>query len=297
MFSKSSLLAITANLEWLHTRLDEIEKRLSQSANPTTAVFVGNGRLLVRCRHLNLIYLVEAEDVMISPRFAMNGEYEPEVTEFFLRNVKPGNVCIDVGANFGYYTCMMARLANPGRVLSFEADPQTFEFTRDNKYINWLESTIDCNNQAVSENPGTLTLYRRLKRSGNTSIGRMERHELDQLGESESPAFTVEATTVDEQAARLEKPIDFMKIDVEGAELLVLRGARKTLAANRQIRVVMEWSPGQLERAGFSPADLLDEIASHGLKMRAIRFGAEPQAATRADVMGLRYGNLLLSYD
>ena len=61
------------------------------------------------------------------PRFVVEGEYEPETTAFIRQTVKRDHICVDVGANFGYFACMMGHLAWDGRVIAYEADPKIYE--------------------------------------------------------------------------------------------------------------------------------------------------------------------------
>jgi len=213
-----------------------------------------------------------------------------------MERIKSRQVCFDVGSNFGYYACLMAALVGAdGRVVAFEADPFSFAFTRDNAFINWYEGRIWAHNKAISEKQGELTLYRRLVRSGNTSIGQMTRAELEWLGEEEAPAFKVEATTIDANIDLVGGRIDFVKIDVEGAELLVLRGMRNSVKRCPDITVVMEWSPWQLERAGFNASDLLDEIDMQGLRM-AFLDGAGLRPIGRDQLLATTYGTVVLTH-
>ena len=64
--------------------------------------------------------------------------------------------------------------------------------------------------------------------------------------------------------------VDYVKIDVEGAEPLVVRGARAIIANNPQVQIVMEWSPGQIQQAGFDLAEFTSELAAQGLKAAVI---------------------------
>src|SRR6185295_12412583 len=94
-------------------------------------------------------------------------------------------------------------------------------------------------------------LHRRVGRSGNTSLAKVCDAELAKIGEPPSEAFEIGALPVDALLPEFRGRLDHMKIDVEGAEPLVLRGAAETLAANPQLRIVMEWAPSQIQGAGF----------------------------------------------
>jgi FkbM family methyltransferase len=222
----------------------------------------------------------------------MDGMYESDVTNFLIKNIRPESICVDVGANFGYYTCMMARLAAKGRTLGIEAAPLTFELARDNIFINWLERVASVLNVAASNEQGSLTLYRRQTRSGNTSIARLSDDYLESLGEEVLPPITVEAKPLDKICSG---PIDFMKIDVEGSEPLVFRGAKGVFAKSQNIQIVMEWSPGQIAAAGFDVAAFTEELSALGLVAGLLDDDGNATMISWADVRSKAYANLLLT--
>lgn len=255
------------------------------------AVNLGD-RLLVGCRHLGLVFIVDPDDRLIGPRFIVDGEYEPETTAFVRRTVTETSVCIDVGANFGYYTCLFGHLAWRGHTLSYEADPQVHTLLRDNVNINWCERTTEPINAAVSDTEGKLTLYRRLSRSGNTSIIQSTSEELEAWAEADSEEFVVDCIALDSLTDRLPQ-VDLVKIDVEGAETLVVRGMGELVRRHRPT-VLMEWSPWQTERAGFSVPELVRSLAKLDLTPHVLRADGELDRITHEDLVELSYQNVVL---
>jgi FkbM family methyltransferase len=276
-------------LKALDARLSRIEQRLAGG----NAVHMGNGRVLTKAKFLELIYLVESSDRLIVPKFVMDGVYEADVTSYFLRNIKPTSHCVDVGANFGYYTCLMARLAPQGHTSGIEADPTTFELLRDNVAINWLEKAATVLNLAASDHEGEMTLYRRDRRSGNTSIINLSVESLADQGERPATAFTVRSITLDELFSR---PIDFLKVDIEGAEPLLFRGARAAIANSPDLRIVMEWSPSQLVAAGFDPASFTEELEAMALAPAALQPHGDHRPLAWHEVRGMGFVNLLIMH-
>lgn len=277
-----------AMLTALETRLSRIENFLVG----TRAVFVGNDRVLTKANFLNLLYLVDSTDRLIVPRFIMDGVFEAEVTSYFLRTIKADARCVDIGANFGYYTCLMSRLASQGTTLGIEADPETFELLRDNVAINWLEKRARVMNLAISDNDEPITLYRRDRRSGNTSIINLGAEAAAAHGEKPAEPFSIQTSSLD---ALVAEPINFLKIDIEGAEPLAFRGAKGAIHRSPDIRVVMEWSPAQIKAAGFSPSDLVDELTSIGLHPHSLAADGRPTAILWSEVLALDLANLLLA--
>jgi FkbM family methyltransferase len=256
---------IVAELRSINSRLD----MLDYHSHGARAVYVGNSRVLMKAvvGGAQIAFLLEGDDRLLSPWFIVSGRYETELTDFFLLHLNPDSHCIDVGANFGYYTCLMARFCPSGRVFAIEADEHVAALVRDNIAINGFNTGIaEALHAAASDSAKPLTLYRRITRSGNTSLLRMPDDVLSQLGEPVSEPFDVAGMCIDELLPRLEGRVDFIKIDVEGSEPLALRGARETIKRNPHLTIVMEWSPGQIQAAGFDVPAFLSELDEMSLQ-------------------------------
>ena len=232
-----------------------------------------------------IAFLLEADDRLLTPWFIVSGRYETELTDFFLGNLKPDSHCIDVGANFGYYTCLMSRFCPSGKVIAIEADAHVCALVRDNIAINGFTHIAEAIHAAASDTLNRLTFHRRLTRSANTSLVKMPAHFVADLGEPPSEPFEVDGLRIDDLLPRLDGRVDFIKIDVEGAEPLALRGARETIKRNQQLIIVMEWSPGQIRGAGFDPNAFLAELEGMGLRS----FDTAGKALSRDDLLSAPY--------
>ncbi len=270
--------------------LAQLERKLDALwASKATAI---GDRVLVGCRHLDLAYYFPADDRLLLPQFVVTGEYERTTTAYLLSHLSPDSVCLDVGANVGYYTCLMSRLCWQGRVIAFEADPEVFDLLRDNVGINWCEKVAEPRNLAVADTSGSLTLFRRIGRSGNTSIAQVPTSEREQYGEPESVPFEIACVTVDEVAADLDR-LDVVKVDVEGAEALVLDGMRETVERLNPL-IIMEWSPDQAVTAGGSAKGLAEIVAGLGLQAHVFELDGTLRAITPAQLETLTYQNVAL---
>lgn len=277
--------------EAIGTRLDRIEAQTLRFR----AVYLGRGRVLLRFRHLPLVFLADANDRLIVPHLIQEGEYETEVTAWLLANVRTTDICLDVGANLGYHSCIMAYKASEGRVIAVEPDPDTFGLLVENVNINWLEARVQAEPIALSEIPGQIRLHRLCNRSANTSIGVLSEAEAVAAGMKVGESFVAPCSTLDELMTERGGRLDLIKLDVEGAEALVLRGARRTIEENPTLRILMEWSPEQVARAGGSADALLDEIRAQGLEIHRLRLdGTEEDAVDRSSMLNTRYWNLVL---
>ena len=166
------------------------------------------------------------------------GRHEQHIADVLLAAVKPGDTCMDVGANIGYFTAIMARLAGKsGKVFSFEPVPETFVVLKRNSEIAAAEgASVTAINAAVTE------------RSGPIRIVRREHSTYHQVEPSPGPtgAEMIPGVCLDEELARMgiDGSISFLKIDVEGHELPVLRGLQRSVRERRIARLVVEVTPG-----------------------------------------------------
>lgn len=150
----------------------------------------------------------------------IHGDYEGEVSRVARHYVRPGDFCIDVGANTGPVTLLLAKLVGRGgRVLSFEPGPPYVERLKRNLELNpELKEVVIPVNEGLSDTEGTMMWAADPEHPYNAGL----------LNVTEGT--TVKVGTLDEAVARHGwQRLDFVKIDVEGMELEVLKGARRTL--------------------------------------------------------------------
>lgn len=160
-------------------------------------------------------------------------------------------VVLDVGANVGFFTWRVQRLRPRARVLAFE--PQSDNFRRLERLLELGGRRAEAIRAAVGASAGSATLY--LRNSVTHSLDRDWHQDLDSGAGSEQ----VPVTTLDAECDRRGIPtVDLLKIDTEGAELEVLRGARDTLSRARA--VVLEYHSDTL---GDACQELLEAQGFH----------------------------------
>lgn len=151
----------------------------------------------------------------------LGGTYEPEQTALFVQRVKAGATVLDVGAHTGYYSLLAARLAGPsGSVWSFEPDPVNFRFLKRHIALNRLDH-VHPTQSAVSDSPGTA----HFERGSGTGTGRL----------GTAGPLRVDTVSLDDFCGARDLRVSAIKIDVEGAEELVLKGAMATLTRDRPV--------------------------------------------------------------
>jgi len=215
-------------------------------------------------------------DAVDSLRLSVTGSYEPEVTALLQRELRPGDLFIDVGAHVGFFTVLMAeRVAPGGLVLAFEPDPSNAELLRTNVARNAC-TNVQIHQAAVSDRDGEALLYR--------SPTNPSDHRLDPRASELREAVPARCVRLETAVHGLPHP-RLVKIDVQGHEPRVLDGMERILQGQDELRLVLEFWPQGLEDAGSSAEALLDRLLDHGFRLH--RIGADgPHAVQRADLLG-----------
>ncbi len=203
------------------------------------------------------IYLNLRESPMMLQRAF--GVYEPYKFKLFSNLVKKNMTVIDVGANKGCFSLLSAKLMGDcGRVLSFEPEPEN---------CSWILRSIKVNNYksislfqlALSDSDGTAELYIGEK-SGFHSL-------LPQLDKPKPEKMTVIQKRLDTVLSENKiSKVDLIKIDVEGAELQVLKGAVEIIKQNNNLKIILDLHP----QKGVDIYEIYDFLLKYGYKLYRI---------------------------
>ena len=208
----------------------------------------------------------------------VRGRYEQDEIAFVRSVLKPGDTAIDVGAHIGFFTMQMAAMVGPaGRVYAFEPFSSNADLLERSIAENRFADRIVFVRAAVGAASGTATLTfpTETLNSGGAYLLRDGSSRL-----AGNLARPVPVVALD--AAQIRQPVRFIKMDVEGAEPLVLRGAAGLLKRDRPI-VLSELHPLQLDRASGMSADrFLDDLRALGYRAHAMDGGRVGTALDRA---------------
>lgn len=164
--------------------------------------------------------------------------------------VHPGDAVVDVGAHYGAYTIRLAQLVGPsGSVLAIEPASHAAEILARNVVLNGFDN-VQVERAAVGETTGEATLYLESDPSRNRTIGTIH------------GAVGLEHVRVARLDDLVRSPVTFVKMDVEGAELLAIRGAEDLLATCRPV-TLFEYQPQAARAMGSDPAELWKRFARH----------------------------------
>lgn len=204
---------------------------------------------------LDGLFLIVPINEAVGWNLCWRKSFEPSVVHFIRDKVRGGDVCIDVGCNIGYLSLLMKRqVGSTGRVLSFEPDPITASLAQVNFQLNDLQ--VELRATALAETKGQIDFYRASDSaySGLADTGRKKL--LRKL--------KVEADILDNILGSLDRQIKLLKIDVEGAELQVLKGFQSGLKSNYAPKyILVENSAQNQEASGNTFADVDEVLRSH----------------------------------
>jgi FkbM family methyltransferase len=218
-------------------------------------------------------------------RVYRDGLYEPELTSYFLRAIRPGWTVIDGGANVGYYTLLASRAVGPGgRVFAFEPDPASYEYLIRNLDANHCHNVSPLR-IALSDQAGSFEFEKsRFPGGSHLATGASANGRL----------IRVETVRLDEFLAEREiKAVHMAKLDIEGAEVPALKGMAGLVGSFDAIHLVVEYNPRALRRTGRSVRDLFSTLSSLGFShARSLEMTSPPFAIDDAPELPKHVQNL-----
>ncbi len=218
-----------------------------------------NRDTILPCHGLQILFMNPRQNV-IGRSVYLTGVYEREATDFISSKIELGMTILDIGADIGYYTTLFAKhVGSEGRVYAFEPIPKAKWYLDKNMLMNRLDNVrtfgfalFDKSGMVCLEDPFT-------KSKINPSKKRLSGNDIQ-----------VEMKVFDEW--KVEEGIDnvdLVKLDVEGAELNVLRGMQNTLESQNP-RILIEVHAQQLKSFGFSASDIIGFLSELGYKIEPV---------------------------
>ena len=213
------------------------------------------------CGRRGLERIVNGSDrILVSPRARrVTEEYEPDVWRALIAELRTGDTFVDVGAYIGLYTVAAgSRLHSSGRVVAFEPDSHNFSLLQEHVRLNGLEGQVELRQAAISDKDERACFV-----SNGSTEGRLV------LSASEDTT-TIDVVTLDRAFAG--ERIDVLKVDVEGYEEMVLRGARNLLRSRvlRPRAVFVEVHPYAWPSVGTTSDSLLGLLGEAGYLVETI---------------------------
>ena len=226
-------------------------------------------------------------DPVVSSALAL-GVYESFEAELIARLVQPGTRALDIGANVGYYTALLARAVGPGgSIIAFEPEPGNFGVLGQTIRANGF-GNVQAIRGAISESPGESFLFLSEQNGGDHRLYTTEGREKITV-----PILSIDTFLPPDQT------VGFVKMDVQGSEGLALRGMRETLRRSPDAQILLEFWPEGLTRAGTDASELLatlrDDLGFELWEVNEAKRSLTPIIDTAALIArnpGRRYTNL-----
>jgi FkbM family methyltransferase len=201
------------------------------------------------------------------------GSFEPSTVRTCEKWIQPGATALDIGANIGAHTLHMARLVGPqGQVIAFEPTQFAYDKLLANRALNpELASRVVPEQVFLVDTPNgkpSEPVYSSWPLDAQPGLH--PEHQGKRMDLDGAKALTLDDYVAERGLERL----DFIKLDVDGYEPVVLRGATRTLARFKPV-IVLELAPYQHEDTGLSFADTLSSLCSHGYSLRDEKTGIE----------------------
>lgn len=199
----------------------------------------------------------------VAPIEAMNFDhYEPEETRIMDLLCEGATQILDVGANIGWYTARFAKRQPSSRVYAFEPLPVSYAYLQRNIAINGIADRVSCYNYGLSDVSGSFDFFIAPAGGTNASL-------LNVAAATDARTVFGLTLTLDQWCLNQQVRPDFIKCDVEGAELLVFRGGRQTLRDHRPVvfaELLRKWS----KPFGYHPNDMLAYFNEMGYECFAV---------------------------
>jgi FkbM family methyltransferase len=169
--------------------------------------------------------------------------FEPVLSEFILQHVQEGDVCVDAGANIGYFTLLFAkRVAPSGKVIAIEAAPGIARRLRANVELNGAGDIVDVVEAACAPQKGETTFYLHPRRDGMSRLSPPAKGIHRRLMGTWKPV-TVTADTLTSIVGADAERVSFIKVDIEGAEMVIAPQIAAGFSHPKLVVALEVWAP------------------------------------------------------
>ena len=217
---------------------------------------IEDGKVVMTSRDRGVRIACSPQDFRIAPVETLNFlDYEKNETVMMERLVADGDNFFDIGANIGWYSINIAAARRAARVYCFEPIPPTYADLMHNLSLNATER-VKPHNFGFSNKAGSFPFYYYPEGSGNASAANL-------TGRTDVLTVDCEVCTLDDYTEETGITVDFIKCDVEGAELLVFQGGLQTIARDKPIvftEILRKWSA----KFNYHPNDIFDLFRAQG---------------------------------
>jgi len=239
-----------------HAQLFEYAKYLSQT--DVESIEIRDGKVIMTSKRYGVRMLCPEGDHRVAPIESLNFlGYEEKDTNMILKLVPEQAVVFDIGANMGWYSLLIARHCKIRQVHAFEPIPKTFSYLAQNVLLNQLD-TVVTHPFGLSRECNDLTFYFYPEGSGNASSENLSER-------TDAELISCHVEKLDDFVSQNNLSVDFIKCDVEGAELFAFQGAVETLKSDKPIvfaEMLRKWAA----KFNYHPNEIITLFSSLGYR-------------------------------
>jgi FkbM family methyltransferase len=218
--------------------------------------YLGNGVGVTKTHRGHRIF-VYTKDFGLSPHIIMSGVWEWAIEHAILKLFSPGDTVIEVGCNMGYHTLAMCdQLGSEGRLYGFEANPDVFKLLRWSVDHNGFMPRATLYNHAVTQVPGSVQFTFDPDAVGGGHVA--------SDGVNAGHMLTIPGFPLDQVLPEVEN-VALLRMDVEGFEPFVIRGAQSIVRRSPDIKIVVEWST-EMMGSRLDLSEFIDEMSAIGFQ-------------------------------
>ncbi|MBX9765703.1 MAG: FkbM family methyltransferase [Bdellovibrionales bacterium] len=196
----------------------------------------------------------------VSAYILKHGGYDTTLTKIAAKILGSGKGCIlDIGANIGFWSLFFSKISGRSKIYAYEPAPDNLSLLAKNIALNSATSAVQIIPKALGETRSRLDLYISEDNAGD--------HQLYSTQEARRHV-QVEVESFDEEHP--DELVDFIKIDVQGFEPFVIKGLTRALQKNEHVKIIMEYWPMGIQRAGADPIEMLQRLKEMGFIMWAV---------------------------
>lgn len=246
------------NMHDIHIHLFDYAEYLKQT--DIASIELSDDKVIMTSRSSGIKMLCDRDDERMTPVETLNfGEYETEevhfISNYIKKNFHNDFTVLDIGGNIGWYSMNLAKLFPQINIHTFEPIPKTFGYLKANIEMNNIKN-VTINNFGLAEKEKDITFYYYKEGSGNASLSNLS-------GAADVEEINTRVYRVDDYVAKNKLKVDFIKCDVEGAEIFVFKGAATTLKKQKPV-VLTEMLRKWAERFGYHPNDIIHYFSKMG---------------------------------
>ena len=245
----------------LHTRLFEYSEYLHDT--DIASIEITDAQVLITSRSTGIRMICDKSNKRAAPIEILNfGSYEKDYSNMMLRLSEPNFCIFDIGANIGWYTLLIAKTFRAAKVHAFEPLPETYNTLVKNIEINHALN-VCLHNFGFWDSAGKIIFYFPAGGSDNASAANLS-------GRDDVYCFECQVRTIDDFVSENTLNVDLIKCDVEGAELLVLKGGIRTIRLHKPIlfaEMLRKWSA----KFNYHPNEIITLLNKFGYHCYTVR--------------------------